>query len=125
MYTFAGPIIALFGLSGDAWLIGIEQVRFLSLFFWAFSCYVTFSGMLQGAGDTVILSATTLSSLAIRIVTGYSAVYFGLLGYNAAWVTFPIGWVISIIIIGTRYFTGGWKNKAVAGELSKKPGASL
>jgi len=119
LYTFAGPVIALFGLTGNAWLIGIEQIRFLSLFFWAFSCYVTFGGLLQGAGDTVILSATTLSSLAIRIVAGYSAVYFGVLGYSAAWVTFPIGWILSIIVLGTRYFTGGWKKKAVAGKLAE------
>ena len=119
LYTFAGQVVALFGLTGDAWLIGIEVIRFLSLFFWSFSCYTTFGGLLQGAGDTVILSATTLISLAIRIVTGYSAVHFGLLGYNAAWVTFPIGWIISIIILGTRYFTGAWKKKAVAGKLSE------
>ena len=119
LYTFAGQVVSLFGLAGDSWLIGIEVIRFLSLFFWAFSCYVTFGGLLQGAGDTIILSVTTLSSLAIRIVTGYSAVYFGLLGYNAAWVTFPLGWVISIIILGARYFTGGWKKKAVAGKLSR------
>ena len=124
LYIFAGQVVALFGLTGDAWLIGIEIIRFLSLFFWAFSCYTTFAGLLQGAGDTLILSATTLTSLAIRIVTGYSAVYFGLLGYSASWVTFPIGWIISIIILGSRYFTGVWKKKAVAGKLSHKSGES-
>ena len=118
LYAFAGPIVALFGLTGGALLIGIEQVRFLSMFFWSFSFFATFSGMLQGAGDTIIVSVMSLSSLAIRIVTAYASVSFGLLGYNAAWVTFPIGWSLAAIIAATRYLTGGWKKKAVAGELS-------
>ena len=118
LYIFAGPIVSLFGLSGGSRLIGVEQVRFLSMFFWTFSLFATFSGLIQGAGDTMLMSATSLSSLAIRIVTAYLTVGFGLLNYNAAWVTFPMGWSLAIIILVVRYITGGWKKKAVAGKLS-------
>ena len=120
LYAFAGQIVALFGLSGGARLIGIEQVRFLSLFFWTFSLFATFSGLIQGAGDTLLMSAVSLSSLAIRIVTAYATVGVGLLHYNAAWVTFPMGWSLAIIILVTRYLTGGWKKKAVAGKFSRE-----
>jgi len=88
------------------------------MFFWTFSLFATFSGLIQGAGDTMLMSATSLSSLAIRIVTAYLTVGFGLLNYNAAWVTFPMGWSLAIIILVVRYITGGWKKKAVAGKLS-------
>ena len=119
LYIFAEQVVAFFGLSGDALLIGVEQIRFLTKFFWMFSCYITLGGLLQGAGDTILQSATTLSALVIRVAAGYLFVYFGILGYNSAWETTPIGWGIAIVISYTRFFTGGWKKKAVAGRLSR------
>jgi len=120
VYIFASPIVSVFGLSGDALAIGVERVRYLTLFFWMFSAYMTLGGLLQGAGDTLLQSLATLSALIIQVTTGYLVVSFGLLGYNAAWLTTPIGWTVAIIITYTRYFTGGWKNKAVAGKLRRQ-----
>jgi len=119
MYVFAGPLVALFGLAGNAQVIGIEQMRFLALFIWMFSCYMTLGGLLQGSGDTVIQSITTLSAFGFQVVVAYAFVYFGIIGYNAAWVATPFGWALAIIITYTRFFTGGWKKKAVAGKLSR------
>jgi len=116
---FARPVVTIFGLTGAAQLIGVERVRYVTSFFWMFSAYMTLGGVLQGAGDTVLQSAATLAALITQVATGYLFVHFGLLGYNAAWLTQPIGWGIAIIISYTRYFTGGWKNKAVAGKLKK------
>ena len=120
LYAFASQVVSLFGLTDSSLLIGVEQIRYLTMFFWMFSGYMTLGGLLQGAGDTVVQSATTLTALAMRILTGYTAVGWGWLGYNAAWVTTPVGWCFAIAISYTRYFTGGWKKKAVAGQLSKK-----
>ena len=119
MYIFAAPLVALFGLAGNAQLIGIEQMRFLSLFIWMFSCYMTLGGLLQGAGDTVIQSITTLSAFGLQVVVAYAFVHFELFGYNAAWRATPYGWALAIIISYTRFFTGGWKKKAVAGKLAR------
>ena len=119
LYIFAGPVVTIFGLSGYALERGIEQIRYLTKFFWMFSCYITLGGLLQGAGDTVLQSATTLSALCLQIIAAYTLVHFGVLGYNAAWVTTPIGWTLAITITYTRFFTGGWKKKAVAGRLSR------
>lgn len=119
LYTFATPVVTLFGLTDNALSIGVEQVRYLTMFFWMFSGYMTLGGLLQGSGDTLVQSATTLTALIMRILSGYLAVEFGLLGYNAAWVTTPIGWGFAIAISYTRFFTGGWKKKAVAGRLRR------
>ena len=119
LYIFAGPVLTVFGLADNALLRGIEQIRYLAKFFWMFSCYMTLGGLLQGAGDTILQSATTLSALCLQIISAYTLVHFGVLGYNAAWVATPIGWALAIIISYTRFFTGGWKKKAIAGELSK------
>ena len=116
---FASHVVTIFGLSGDALQVGVEQIRFLTMFIWMFSCYMTLGGVLQGAGDTVLQSATTLSALCMQIVSAYVLVHFGILGYNAAWISTPIGWTLAILISYTRYFTGGWKKKAIAGKLSR------
>jgi len=78
-----------------------------------------FSGVLQGAGDTVIITIATLTSLSIRVFTGYITAYLGILDYSAAWIPIPLGWFFWSIIIYSRYFSGKWKNKAVAGRYSR------
>jgi len=119
LFIFAGHVVGFFGLSGDSLEIGISIVRFLAMFFWIFAAYQTFNGLLQGAGDTLLVSSATLSALVIRVILGYSAVHLGLLGPEAAWISTPIGWAVAICISGTRYFTGGWKKKAVAGKFKR------
>ena len=115
---FAETIVSAFGLSGNAQMLGAEQIRFLTFCYWEFSCYQTMGGLLQGSGDTAFQSITTLSSLGASIVAAYLLVYFKVLGYSAAWAGNPIGWAIAIVISYTRFFSGGWKKKAVAGRFA-------
>lgn len=116
---FATPVISLFSLSGESLIRGVEQVKFITLVFWIFAIYMTIGGVLQGSGDVLTQSAITLSALVVRVVLGYICVGAGVLGYEAAWVTTPIGWAVALIISIVRYFTGGWKKKAIVGNLSK------
>jgi len=113
LYIFAAPAVSIFGLYGDALHIGVQQIRFLSLFFWMFAGYITLAGVLQGAGDTLLQSVATVLALVVRIVTAYIAVGMGWLGYSAAWETTPFGWVLAIVITYVRYFSGGWKKKSL------------
>jgi putative MATE family efflux protein len=113
LYAFARPIVSFFGLDGGSLDLGVEQVRFVAPTFIIFAAYMTLGGVLQGAGDTVLQSAATLTALAVRVIVGYAGVSLGLLGYSAAWTTLPIGWVFALVITNVRYFTGGWIKKAV------------
>ncbi|MCL2391783.1 MAG: MATE family efflux transporter [Oscillospiraceae bacterium] len=113
-YIFAGTLLSVFGLEVNSLPIGVSIVRFMSVWVWIFAVQMTVSGVLQGAGDTVVQSAATLIALAIRVSTGYLAVYLGVLGYSAAWMTTPLGWGVVSLILCARYFTGKWKTKAVA-----------
>ena len=115
----AETVVGFFGLAGNSQEIGAQIVRYLTMFYWMFSLYMTLGGLLQGAGDTILMSAATLSSLIVRVSTGYLAVYMGWLGYNAAWITVPLSFLVAMSITYTRYFTGGWKNKAIAGKLRR------
>ena len=66
-----------------------------------------------------------MSALIIRVALGYIGVAAGFFGYNAAWVTNPIGWVAAMAIIFTRYFSGKWKSKAVAIRSPEEEAESL
>jgi putative MATE family efflux protein len=119
-YLFAPTVVKMFALTGDALELGVQQVRFWSYVFCAFTAYCTVGGVLQGSGDVVVQTVATMSALIIRVALGYAGVAVGILGYNAAWVTNPIGWIASIAIIFTRYFSGKWKTKAVAMRSSEE-----
>ena len=112
-YIFAPSFVKMFSLTGDALAYGVQQVRFFALVFCAFSYYCVLGGVLQGSGDVVIQSIATLSALLIRVILGYVGVHFGFFGYNAAWVTNPIGWIAAILITTIRYASGKWKTKAL------------
>ena len=56
LYVFAPALIKLFGLSGDALTRGIEQIHFYAAVFITFAYYAMIGGLLQGAGDVVMLS---------------------------------------------------------------------
>jgi len=118
-FIFAQQIVALFGLSEGAIAIGVEIVRYFALVFWILCINMMFSGVLQGAGDTFIISMASLTALSIRVTTGYLAAHFGLLGYSAAWLPVPLGWVFWGIIIYIRFFSGKWLSKAVAGKYAE------
>jgi putative MATE family efflux protein len=116
LYIFAPDVVTIFGLEPSSLGMGVEQIRFLAPTYWIFTAYMVLGGVLQGAGDTVLQSIATLTALAIRVALGYIGVALGWFDYSAAWTTLPIGWTAAIIITNIRYFTGGWKNKAIAGR---------
>ena len=113
-YIFAPDFIKMFALDGEALALGVRQMRFFALVFCGFTSYCIVGGVLQGSGDVVVQTFATMSALIIRVALGYIGVAVGFFGYNAAWVTNPIGWVAAMAIIFTRYFTGKWKTKAIA-----------
>jgi len=118
-FIFAEPIVSFFGLEKDSIKIGAEMVRFMTTIFWIYSLYTSIGGLLQGAGDTLILSLTGFTSLGIRVALGYISSYAGWLDYRAAWTPVPVGWVFATIILLLRYLSGAWRKKAVAGHFAQ------
>ena len=116
---FGSPVVAMFGLSGDSLARGVEQVNCVTWWFWIFSLYMAIGGAFQGAGDVMTQSAITLLTLFVRVALGYIGVGIGILDYEAAWVTMPIGWGVALTVSIIRYFTGGWKKKAIVGKLAE------
>jgi len=118
-FLFAENIVGFFGLSDGSLVIGASIIRFYAMFFWIMACNQSVSGILQGAGDTVFITVASVASITVRVVLGYLLAYFEILGYSAAWIPVPLGWVCFSIIIWSRFFSGKWKNKAIAGRYSR------
>ncbi len=119
-YIFAPGFVKLFSLTGEALAYGIQQVRFFASVFCAFTFYMVLGGVLQGSGDVVVQSVATMSALLIRVILGYVGVHLGWFGYEAAWLTNPIGWIAAILITTIRYASGKWKTKSIVSHESEE-----
>lgn len=124
LFGFTASFIRMFGVEGEALSRGMEMLRFNAIMLFLFNFHMMINGVLQGAGDIVIQSVATLLSLGIRVASGYLGVYFGILGYQAAWVTDPVGIAIATLIIVVRFASGKWKTKAVV-HADEAPAAEL
>jgi Na+-driven multidrug efflux pump len=49
-------------------------------------------------------------------VLAYTLAYCTLLEYRAVWISMPIGWMCNLILSWARYYTGGWRRKAITGR---------
>ena len=113
LMPLAGPISALFGLEGAALARSVAQIRFLAPWFVVLSLGLVTGGMLKGAGDVRYPAIITALNLALRVGLAYWLVHIGRLGYNAAWATTPVGWVLMLVALLYRVYRGKWKDKAV------------
>lgn len=110
----ARPLVELFGLSSGSGLeYGMAYVRFISPLFCIFCFYLILGGVIQGAGDVLWSTIATISSLVFRIAAAYFLAYHTPVGYQAAWVSVPLGWLWALIILAARYRSGGWQRKGI------------
>ena len=124
-YVFAGPLVGLFGVEGATRLVAMDYIRFIAPWFLLFCVFITFSGVLQGAGDVVFTAMNTIGNLLVRCVSAYCIGYFTPIGGAAAWVSLPFGWVFGLTASACRYRFGPWRKKAVVTAAETLPGEIL
>ena len=112
--VFRGPLVSLFGVSQEGMRHGMTYLAILAPSLLIFCLNMTTSGVLNGAGDAKFGAFMTLSSFLLRCAVAYPLAYLTDLGYMAVWISQPIGWIYSVTIVWTRYYTGGWKKKSIA-----------
>ena len=111
---FLGPSIsALFGIEGEALQQCITQLRYMAFVLVVFAIYNPTIGFLNGSGDAMWATAASFTSLGVRVITAYVAVYLFSGDYRFVWATQPIGWFFAATVGYLRFFTGGWKKKAL------------
>lgn len=105
-------LMNLFTNDSEVIRIGREYLLIVGGFYVVFSAMFIISGVMRGAGDTLIPMFFSLISLwIIRIPAAWIlSDHFGEIGI---WWSVPIGWMVGLILSFAYYLTGNWKKKAI------------
>ncbi|HYX10108.1 MAG TPA: MATE family efflux transporter, partial [Bacteroidales bacterium] len=92
--------------------IGAKYLTIVSAFYLLMSALFTISGVMRGAGDTLIPMFISLFSLwIIRVPVAYFL--SSKIGETGIWWAVPVAWTVGVIASFFYYRTGRWKSKVV------------
>ncbi len=108
----SGFLMNLFTNDTEVIRIGKEYLMIVGAFYVIFSAMFSISGVMRGAGDTLIPMFISLIALwIIRIPSAWLlSREFGEVGI---WWAMPIGWFVGFILSFIYYLTGNWKKKVI------------
>jgi len=105
-------IMNMFTSDAEVIRIGDQYLTIVSAFYFLFTLMFAFSGIMRGAGDTLIPMFFSLISLwIIRIPLAYFL--SGKIGSQGIWWAIPAGWLIGLTLSFLYYKTGRWKTMSV------------
>ena len=115
LYIFAPLFTRLFGMEegGEATRQAIQMLHYMSCTFVLFALYQPSCGLLQGSGDAIWATISSITTLGVRVICAYVLAYAFHYGYASAWVTMPVGWLCASAVTYSRILRGKWKTKAV------------
>lgn len=101
-----------------------EGVQFLNRvlpFYSILGVVFVLNGALRGAGETLVPMIGSLISMWLaRVPAAYILAHF--FGGANLYFSYPIGWVIGLVIAASYYLKGPWKEKAIARlKIAEKP----
>lgn len=111
---FAHPVMKLFSTEINPEIIatGGQYLMIVCPFCVLFSIMFNFTGVMRGAGDTLVPMFITLLSLwVVRIPV--ASFLSGFIGSDGIWWSIPIAWSVGAAVAFWYYRTGRWKNKGV------------
>ena len=109
---FGSELMAMFVKDQNVINIGAKYLLIVCSFYIVFSTMFVISGVMRGAGDTLIPMFITLFALwVIRIPFAY--LLSDKIGVIGIWWSIPIAWFIGMIFSFLYYKTGRWKTKSV------------
>ncbi len=105
-------LMNLFTNDPDVIRYGKEYLLIVGGFYVVFSAMFTISGVMRGAGDTLIPMFFSLISLWLIRIPGAWILsrHFGEAGI---WWSMPLGWAVGLTLAYIYYLTGNWKKKAI------------
>lgn len=110
---FGSFFIRAFTKDTEVIRIGNEYLTTVSLFYILFAMMFMFSGVMRGAGETIVPMFFTLLSLwLVRIpVAWFLSKHMGT--EQGIWWSFPVGWAVGLTLAWAYYSTGRWKKKVI------------
>jgi MATE family, multidrug efflux pump len=125
LIVFKTPLMGLFTTDQEVIRIGGNYLTIVTTFYLLFTGMFIYSGVMRGAGDTIIPMFITLFSLWIvripaAVFLSRETIHFlgftikgANLGAEGIWWSIPTGWGIGMVLSIIYYRTGRWKNKSV------------
>jgi len=114
MMIFAEPVMNLFSaeITPDVVAIGRRYLMIICPACLIFSAMFIYTGVMRGAGDTLVPMFITLLSLwLVRIPL--ASFLSNVMGLDGIWWSLPICWLVGSVCAFLYYRTGRWKNKGV------------
>jgi len=109
---FSKPLMGMFTNDTEVIDMGSHYLIIVSSFYILFSTMFAISGVMRGAGDTLIPMFITLFALwFVRIPVAYFL--SAKIGETGIWWSTPIGWGIGMTMGILYYLSGQWKKKSV------------
>lgn len=110
---FGGHLImGLFTNDPEVVRLGDQYLTIVSSFYILFTIMFIYTGLMRGAGDTLVPMFISLLSLwIIRIPMAWFL--SGKIGAAGIWWAIPAGWLVGLILSFTYYKSGRWKKKAI------------
>ena len=115
VWFFGAQLMRMFTTEPEVINVGVRYLVIVSSFYILFSTMFCYTGLLRGAGATLIPMFITLFSLwIIRIPLAYFL--SDKLGSDGIWWAIPIAWLCGMIGSYIYYKTGNWKKGIVVAE---------
>ena len=111
---FAHPVMKMFSteINPEVISIGSRYLMIVCPFCIVFSIMFIYTGVMRGAGDTLVPMFITLLSLwVVRIPV--ASFFSEIMGYTGIWWSIPVAWTVGAICAYFYYRSGRWKNKGV------------
>ncbi|MDD6490027.1 MAG: MATE family efflux transporter [Clostridia bacterium] len=109
VYSFFGnQMMGLFLGADDADAIqaGVEFLAVVSPFYFLVALKLMADGVNRGACAMIWFMFSTFTDLIIRVVLSF--VFAGIWGSIGIWLSWPVGWIVSVIIAVASYYAGVW-----------------
>lgn len=116
---FSDRMMRLFTSDPEIVSIGSDYLLIVSSFYLFFSTMFIISGVMRGAGDTLVPMFITLLSLwlvRIPVSWGLSRV----IGIHGVWWGIPVAWFLGMVGAWLYYKTGKWKSKVIIKNQQEK-----
>lgn len=111
-------LIGLFTTDNEVISIGVQYLTIVSLFYILFTLMFIYSGVMRGAGDSLVPMIISLMSLwVIRIP--FALVMSNKIGVEGIWWSIPVSWLAGYLLSYTYYKTGRWKKHKVVSYLEE------
>jgi putative MATE family efflux protein len=105
-------LMSLFTSDSEVIRLGNQYLTIVSSFYIMFTLLFIYTGVMRGAGDTLIPMFFSLLSLwIIRIPMAWFL--SGKIGVSGIWWSIPAGWFIGLLLAFLYYKSGRWKRKSV------------